>query len=486
MIESELDSNAIALQVEPEVSNVRTIRPLKTGACLLFVDMLAVLLSLLAAVALRYHYFHSPGKPILGTLLLSVVFALCSIMASGLYPGVGINPVEEIRKTTISITLAFLSLWAATFLLHDLAQSRLIYVFAYACAVVGVPSLRAMTRVLLSRQPWWGSQVAILGYGETGRMVLERLQSNPSIGMRAIAVLDDDENKLATLDDKLVSGPLDRCLEITREHRISYGIVCMSGLSRGELLDLLDRYGKCFSHIMVIPDLIGMTSLGISAREVGGIVGLELTQQLLRPTSQFVKRALDLSLTLLAAPIVLPLTAVAVVLIKLEDGGPIFHANERVGRRGKGFNAWKLRTMVLDGDGVLAQYLEANPEEKQTWEVCQKLKRDPRITRVGRILRKTSIDELPQFWNVLIGEMSIVGPRPMFRNQAAIYGKSFSLYKQVRPGITGLWQVSGRNHLSFTDRARLDKYLIQNWSVWLDLYILFRTIRVVLTGWGAY
>src|ERR1039458_3178189 len=199
-----------------------------------------------------------------------------------------------------------------------------------------------MTRSLLSRRAWWGSQVAILGYGETGRMVLDRLQSNPSIGLKAIAVLDEDVTALGDLDDRVVSGPLERCLEITREHRISYGIVCMPGLSRSELLDLLERYGKCFSHLMVIPDLIGMTSLGISAREIGGIVGLELTQQLLRPSSQFVKRVLDLALTILAAPIILPMLAAAAVSIKLEDGGPIFHANERVGRRGKLFKAWKL------------------------------------------------------------------------------------------------------------------------------------------------
>lgn len=137
-------------------------------------------------------------------------------------------------------------------------------------------------------------------------------------------------------------------------------------------------------------------------------------------------------------------------------------------------------------DEVLREYLEANPIEKAHWQATQKLQSDPRITRVGRFIRKTSIDELPQFWNVIKGEMSVVGPRPILENQIGMYGSSFNLYKQVRPGMTGLWQVSGRNHLSFQERVKLDKYVIQNWSVWLDLHILGRTFGVLLSREGAY
>jgi lipopolysaccharide/colanic/teichoic acid biosynthesis glycosyltransferase len=142
--------------------------------------------------------------------------------------------------------------------------------------------------------------------------------------------------------------------------------------------------------------------------------------------------------------------------------------------------------MKMDADALLHHYLAAHPGEAARWALTQKLPDDPRITRVGRFIRKTSIDELPQFWNILAGQMSVVGPRPVLESQVHMYGPSFELYKLVRPGITGLWQVSGRNDLTFGDRARLDKYVIQNWSVWLDLYILIRTAGVVLTGKGAY
>jgi Undecaprenyl-phosphate galactose phosphotransferase WbaP len=229
-----------------------------------------------------------------------------------------------------------------------------------------------------------------------------------------------------------------------------------------------------------------MASLGLSVREIGGVVGLEVTQKLLQPTAQLAKRILDLTLTLAFSPFVMLTIAVAAALVRLESRGPILLANERVGMGGRKFKAWKLRSMVVNGDEVLCSHFEQHPEDLPQWQATQKLKNDPRVTRIGKIIRKASIDELPQLWNVLIGEMSLVGPRPMFENQVPLYGGAFASYKRVRLGITGLWQISGRNHLTFSQRASLDCYTIQNWSVWMDIYILARTISVVLTANGAY
>jgi Undecaprenyl-phosphate galactose phosphotransferase WbaP len=328
--------------------------------------------------------------------------------------------------------------------------------------------------------------VAILGSGQTGKLLLETLTRNPRIGLRPVAVLDDNPQQYTGLDDSLTTGPLSRCLELARDHRISYAIVCMPSLSRKELLRLLDQYGHCFRHIMVIPDLIGMASLGLSVREVSGVIGLEVTQKLLQPSARFAKRVLDLTLTLAISPVVMLTVAIAAILVRLESRGPILLANERVGMGGRKFKAWKLRSMVVNGDEVLKKHFERHPEALVEWQATQKLKNDPRVTRVGKIIRKASIDELPQLWNVLIGEMSLVGPRPMLEKQVALYGSGFESYRRVRPGITGLWQISGRNHLTFSERASLDSYTIRNWSVWMDIYILARTISVVLTANGAY
>jgi Undecaprenyl-phosphate galactose phosphotransferase WbaP len=453
--------------------------------CLISSDALAIAAALLAASVLRNLLLGDTVNH-LAVIVPALATALCSFLAAGLYPGVCVNPVEELRRCSLSITLSFLCLLSVTFLRHDLTPSRVIFVFAYLLTLCLVPLLRTGTRSLFAGKPWWGSQVAIIGFGTTGKLVYESLINNPRIGLKPVAVLDDNPATYSNLAGDLTRGPLSRCSEIIRSQHISHGIVCMPNLSRPDLLSLLERYSPCFGHLLIIPNLMGISSLGICAREMGGIVGVEVTQQLLRPSSRLAKRILDLVLTLLISPLVVFLIAVSALLIKLESPGLVFFANERIGRGGRKFKAWKLRSMVPDSDNVLAAYLAAHPAEAEYWHKTQKLKCDPRITRIGRIIRKTSIDELPQFWNVLTGQMSVVGPRPVLAHQTALYGASFNLYKKVRPGITGLWQVSGRNELPFSERVKLDKYVIQNWSVWLDIYILARTVNVLLTAKGAY
>ena len=184
--------------------------------------------------------------------------------------------------------------------------------------------------------------------------------------------------------------------------------------------------------------------------------------------------------------LIAPLLGLIALLIKLDSPGPVLYTHTRIGFGGKPFKVWKFRTMIKDADRVLREYLEKHPELRAEWERDHKLRHDPRITRVGKWLRKTSLDELPQLWNVLRGEMSLVGPRPIVKEEVKKYGEKFSLYTKVKPGMTGLWQVSGRNDTSYEDRVNLDAYYVQNWSVWLDIYILARTVKVVVVGKGAY
>jgi len=484
----EADSPVLPFVVDaPSVpKNVSVNRPWATLACLMTADILGFTVSLFIGASLRDLMVSNPARPISGTLLPALLVTLATFTVAGLYPGVGMNPVEELRRCSLSLALSFAAIWSATFFLHDLSSSRLVYGLAFLCSATFIPVCRALVRQLFCRRAWWGSQVAIIGMGESGNLLFKTLIDNPQIGLKPIALLDDDSSRYRSVDQKLVRGPLSRCLEITLEHKISYGIICMPSLSRDEMLRLLDLYGSCFSHVLVIPNLIGMTSLGICARELGGIVGLEVTQQLLRPSSRFIKRTLDLATALLIAPVVAAVVGLFAILIRLDSPGPAFYGNERMGVGGKKFKVWKLRSMKMDGDAILARHLAENSAAAAEWHAHQKLKRDPRITRVGAFIRKTSIDELPQLWNVMIGQMSLVGPRPLLESQVALYGPSFNLYKKFRPGITGLWQVSGRNELAFHERVKLDKYVIQNGSVWLDLYILARTLAVVLTAKGAY
>jgi Undecaprenyl-phosphate galactose phosphotransferase WbaP len=195
---------------------------------------------------------------------------------------------------------------------------------------------------------------------------------------------------------------------------------------------------------------------------------------------------MDLVISCLGLPVVGLTLCLLGFLVRLESPGPIFFGHRRIGRSNVTFFAWKLRTMHVNAEQLLQEALSQDGALREEWRCHRKLRRDPRITRLGRFLRKTSLDELPQLWNVLRGEMSLVGPRPIVEEEVEGYGPEFSLYCRVTPGITGLWQVSGRNMITTRDRVRLDSYYVRHWSPWLDLHILARTAVVVLTGYGAY
>ncbi len=195
------------------------------------------------------------------------------------------------------------------------------------------------------------------------------------------------------------------------------------------------------------------------------------------------KRVLDIVLSSLLLPTILPTIAITAVLAKL-DGGSGFFGHKRVGRNGKYFKCWKIRTMAPDAQQRLADYLKSNPQARTEWESTRKLRNDPRITRIGCFLRETSLDELPQIWNVLKGEMSFVGPRPVTKEEMHYYGDNEFVYKSLRPGITGLWQVSGRNNVSFRKRVSLDVEYFDSVSFFTDVKIIVKTVGVVLRRTG--
>ena len=215
-------------------------------------------------------------------------------------------------------------------------------------------------------------------------------------------------------------------------------------------------------------------------------MGLDLRQKLLDSKRQFLKRCLDICLALVMGILCSPIMIIIALLIKLDSKGPIFFRQKRIGLGGKEIYIWKFRTMVQNADEILQEYFRKNPELKKEWEMNQKLINDPRIIKIGKFLRKTSLDELPQLWNVLKGDLSMVGPRPIIYEEIEKYKQAFELYKKVRPGITGLWQISGRNNLSYSERINLDTYYVRNWSIWLDIYILAKTPLEVLKCNGAY
>ncbi|TMV92121.1 sugar transferase [Thioclava sp. BHET1] len=226
--------------------------------------------------------------------------------------------------------------------------------------------------------------------------------------------------------------------------------------------------------------------------ESGGTSLVEVPYTVKKPKQYFytpvgggTKRCLDLVLIALFIPLFLPLLAGLCLLVKLSDKGPIFYGHKRIGFNGREFRCWKFRTMVVDGDAVLERHLKANPQARAMWLRERKLDDDPRVTALGVVLRKLSLDELPQLYNVLSGEMSIVGPRPVVHAELANYSGSVKHYLRTRPGVTGLWQVSGRSDMSYRDRVKLDRFYASRWSNILDLWVLARTVPAVLMSRGA-
>jgi Undecaprenyl-phosphate galactose phosphotransferase WbaP len=460
--------------------------PRRTALVLLLTDVLTVVASLLLAVWLRYLW----DRSLLWELYLDLWPALflfpIAYGLAGLY-GVGIAPPEELRRLSYATSLVFVVLGAATFMYKAGADySRGAFVFAWGLALVLVPLGRALVRELFARKPWWGAAVLVLGAGKTGEVVVRALCKQPGLGFKPIALLDDDPAKQGQqVEGVPVVGGLERAAEFARMG-VQHAIVAMPGVARERLLKLLEQHGANFPHLTLIPDLFGLASLWVTSRDLGGVLGLEVRQRLLLPGPRIIKRIIDVGLIILFALPIALLGVLLSLLIRLDSPGSAFYGHPRIGLAAQRFRAWKFRSMVQDADRLLHEYLQQHPELREEWERDQKLRNDPRITRVGRFLRKTSLDEFPQLWNVLLGEMSLVGPRPIVEDEVKRYGSLFALYTKVRPGLTGLWQVSGRNDTTYAERVAMDAYYVRNWSPWLDLYILARTVWVVLFGKGAY
>ncbi|QNB47099.1 exopolysaccharide biosynthesis polyprenyl glycosylphosphotransferase [Thermanaerosceptrum fracticalcis] len=205
-----------------------------------------------------------------------------------------------------------------------------------------------------------------------------------------------------------------------------------------------------------------------------------------KTTGYVSKRIFDLVVGFAALLVALPFMILIAIAIKIDSKGPVIFGHTRVGKDGKSFKCLKFRTMVMNSQEILDNLLLENPQLREEWEKDFKLKNDPRITRVGHFLRKTSLDELPQLVNVIKGEMSLVGPRPIINKEVQKYGNYYEIYKAVLPGITGLWQVSGRNDIDYEERVQLDVRYVRNWSLWMDIKILIRTAGIVLGRKGAY
>ncbi len=419
--------------------------------------------------------------------LLPLIFMMIGgFWVQGLYPGALLHPVEEMRRIFLATTAVFLVMACTTFLWRTAeAYSRSVFLLTWAVGPPLVLLTRQVLRITLARYSWWGVAALMLGSGDSAQRVLRTLKSRTR-GVRIIGVLSDEGNTAWPPELPPILGPLNLAPELARSGVANYVIVAMPRQSHKQLRYAIQDFCYGFNHVLLVPDMPGLCSLGVSARDLSGEVALELPQRLFHRSSFIAKRLLDLLLSLTATALLLPILAILASAVYLTSRGGVLYKHERYGKNGKTFSALKFRTMVPNADRVLEDYLARHPEQQFEWKKDHKLKKDPRITPVGRWMRRFSLDELPQLLNVLAGQMSLVGPRPIVKEEIAKYARGYGLYMRVLPGITGLWQVSGRNNTTYAERVAFDEFYVNNWSVWLDIYVLIRTVKVVITAEGAY
>lgn len=463
----------------------------RPGLCMVGMTMVGDVLALCTAagiaVWIRY-IFNGHVEPGLYVQLIpavSIFFALFAVM--GLYPGLLLSPPDELKRLSQAVTLGFLLMSMGTFLSKQgHLYSRGIFLMAWIFSLFSIPLMRSIVRRLGCGLGVWGYPAVVFGAGVTGKIVVKTFLKRPRLGLRPVAILDDDPEKIGTeMRGIPIVGPLHTDLSHEMDISRAFAIIAMPGVDRTRLKTIMEAYTAGFGRVILIPDLFGVTSLWVSAFDFDGILGLDIRQKLLDKRRQATKRIMELVIIFLGLPLALPLVAVIALLIKIDSPGPVFFRHKRIGFEGKDITIWKFRTMIQDADRKLQECLADDPELMEEWCAQQKLRHDPRVTRLGRFLRATSLDELPQLYNVLQGELSLVGPRPIIWDEVEKYQDGFELYKRVKPGLTGLWQISGRSSTSYRLRVNLDGYYVRNWSVWFDIYILAKTPLEVLKRNGA-
>jgi Undecaprenyl-phosphate galactose phosphotransferase WbaP len=468
------------------IPNFKSIKDVITPL-MLCADTFGLILASSSAVWIRY-LFDGKFHPILYAQLLPALVIFYAILSMNkLYPGILLNPPDELKRISQSITLGFLLLAAIVFLSkHSHRYSRGIFLMAWGMSLITVPLLRALVKRAALRIGVWGRPTIILGAGETGKAVVRTLVENPLLGLKPAAFLDDDPLKKGMkYEETPVAGSLDSAPALADTYNAAIAILAFPSIDRSRLQTIIDNYTDKFSRVILIPDLFGITNLWVSTSDLAGILGLDIRHKLLDPRRQVIKRFVELFLILSTLPASTLLMCLIAAAVKLDSKGPVLFKHSRIGFGGKDITIWKFRTMVQDAEDRLQECLK-DPKLFELWAKQQKLPDDPRITRLGRFLRATSLDELPQLFNVIRGDLSLVGPRPIVWAEVEKYENGFRLYKKVRPGLTGLWQISGRSETSYEHRVELDKYYVRNWSVWMDIYILIKTPMAVLCRKGAY
>lgn len=423
-----------------------------------------------------YQYFYIPGMFLL----------ILSISESYKFNRPSLEVARDVGK---GCCVAILIYMLVIFLMRNSMQvSRYYAACFFACMVAYMVVFRNLLESILKKCPNMQEAVLLLGAGKTAERLLERFHQDNCYNYRVVGILDDHPISESLPKQYPVLGNFKAAAGIISKLGIRTLIMATPGLPEEKLKNLLYSIQHLTDTIVFTPGLVGspLGSVEISTLFVEQLTVIKSKNNLACWYNRAIKFVFDIVLTAVGTILISPLFLVLCICVAIDNRGRIIFAHQRVGKDGRLFPCYKFQTMIPNAQQALEEYLRNNPKARIEWETNFKLSHDPRVTRLGAVLRKTSLDELPQIFNVLKGDMSLVGPRPVVEAELAKYGDNKQEYLMVRPGITGMWQASGRSDTTYEERVAMDTWYVRNWSLWIDLEYLYRTFAAVVSKKGAY
>lgn len=430
----------------------------------------------------------SAFEPYLPYAVIYAAWLYVTYRGMGLYKTIrGRSLMDEVYTIINGATNATVVTLALSFFLQPLVFSRLMMIYVAAITIVLLAAARAVVRIFRARARKRGigvQRVLVVGAGEVGQAVMRAMVARRDMGYVPVGYVDMDPAKASTDLGRVKGlGGLDELATTLKEQHIDFVILTMPWSQHDRIVSLIRLCQQEHVEVSVIPDVFQLNLRQVQVENLDGIPLLRMNGYIpLKGTNRLLKRLVDVTIVLLVSPFMLILFGLVAAAIKLEDGGPVFYEAERVGENGKHFRMIKFRSMIPNADKLRDQLTREYGDDPRR----PKFKDDPRITRIGKFIRRTSIDELPNLINVLTGQMSLVGPRPPTPDEVKLYEPWHLQRLAIKPGMTGLWQVSGRNEIPFDEMCLLDIYYIENWSMGMDAQILMLTIPRVLLRHGAY
>jgi len=457
-------------------------------------DVILFNVSMVIAYWMRYDlqwfrdisYYHTFSAYIPFALLFTVLMLLTFRMDRVYQRWRGRQWLDQVYRIINATAKSTVVMLAVTFVLQPLEYSRLLLVEAGIVAVVLLGMSRAFQDAIISRLHAQGigvQRTIIVGAGEIGRTVMRTVVARPGLGYQIVGFVDDNPEKGNSAIGRFPGlGPVKNLPNLIDERDVDEVIITLPWMYHRKIMGIVHACQRRNVNAHIVPDLFQMSLSRVDVDDLGGVPLVGVREVGFGQRVRTIKRAVDVVGAALGLTLGAPILGLIAIAIRLDSPGPVIFRQTRVGADGKTFELFKFRSMYQGAEERLDELRDLSEVDGPIF----KMKDDPRVTPVGRILRRTSLDELPQLWNVLRGEMSLVGPRPPLPSEVSEYMEWHKKRIEVRPGVTGLWQVSGRSLVSFDEQCLLDIYYIENWSLWLDFQILLRTVPEVAFGNGAY